>query len=392
MVMSETGCLKNKVLIVGGGPSGACCGIALQKMGVDCCIVDKAAFPRMKLCAGLFTGKSQECLRSLLDNDVYRHVMEESVMSRENRFVLWNGMEKLVDCTPYDNIVLVDRQVFDACLIDHYKSIGGLLYEENEVRNVDFEGKRVVLSDGRCVSYDYLVAADGANSMVERLLACGQNTDFVRKKMSALCLEVNVDRCDFDFEGVNIFFNIVPGSYAWVFSKGAKVCIGLVKLAGQEFDVNAVMLDFMHLLGVRNIDRYPLRGAMLPFGNVMPEAACKSVLFVGDAGGFVEPLTGEGIYYAMQSGLYAAESIMSACDKSSDEVCRVYKKKSSYLVQLIQKGGQYQRWLEKNWTRNFFFRHASRNARFISYFYSTQIDKACLDGFMRIVYKYKMNR
>ncbi|MCM1313450.1 MAG: geranylgeranyl reductase family protein [Bacteroides sp.] len=386
-------CIKTKVLVVGGGPSGSCCAIALQKMGIDCCVVDKAMFPRMKLCAGLFTGKSQACLRNLLDDDVYRHVMEESVMSKETRFVLWNGMDKMVDCMPYDSITLVDRCAFDSCLMEHYKAVGGLSYEGVGVKDIDFEHKQAVLADGLRIQYDYLVAADGANSMVERLLASdGQAPDFVRKKASALCLEVNVERGDLDMEGVNIFFDIVPDSYAWVFSKGTKVCVGLVKLPGQDFDVNAVMLDFMCRLGVRNMDKYPLRGAMLPFGNVMAKPAWESVLFVGDAGGFVEPLTGEGIYYAMQSGVYAAESIAAAADsESGKEAGREYRKKSMYLVRLIRKGGQYQRWLEKRWTRNFFFRHASRNARFISHFYSTQIDDACLDSFARIVYKYKRN-
>ncbi|MCD8237574.1 MAG: geranylgeranyl reductase family protein [Prevotellaceae bacterium] len=390
MAVTDTECLKTKVLIVGGGPSGSCCGIALQKMGIDCCIIDKAVFPRTKLCAGLFTGKSQECLRNLLGGDAYRHVMEESVMSREQRFVLWNGMEKLVDCMPYDNITLVDRRAFDACLIEYYKSIGGLLYEGEGVKDIDFGSRRAVLADGRCVRYEYIVAADGANSRVEHLLANEPATGFVRKETSSLCLEVNVERCDFDFEGVNIFFDIVPDSYAWVFSKGEKVCIGLVKLPGRDFDVNAAMLDFMRRLGVRNLEKYPLRGAMLPFGNVMSNPAYDSVLFVGDAGGFVEPLTGEGIYYAMQSGWYAAESIAAVSDKSAKDVCKEYRKRSSCLVRMIRNGGQYQHWLEIRCLRNFFFKHAPRNARFISHFYSTRIDKVCFDGFMKIVYKYKV--
>lgn len=389
MSIPNTDCLKTDVLIVGGGPSGSCCGIALQKNGVDCCIVDKAVFPRVKLCAGLFTGKSQSCLRTLLGSDAYRQVMNESLMSRGKHFVLWNGMEKLVDCVPCDDIMLVDRQRFDACLLEHYKALGGLAYEGCALKDIDFAGKTAFLSDGRRVEFGYIVAADGANSTVEHILARNKEENFARRGLDSLCLEVNVDREDFDMSGVNIFFNIVPDSYAWVFSKGPKVCIGLVKLAGREFDANAVMLGFMRKLGVRNIDRYPLRGAMLPFGNVRCRPAYKSVLFVGDAGGFVEPLTGEGIYYAMQSGVYAAESVAGKSRTVAEEVGKEYCVRCSYLMTLIRKGGQYQRWLEKRWARELFFRHASRNARFISHFYSTQIDKACLDGFVKIVYKYK---
>lgn len=383
-------------LIIGGGPSGSSCGITLTKGGVDCCIVDKYAFPRTKLCAGLFTGKSQKCLNSVLGQTVYEEALKKCLMSKEDTFSLYKGAYELVSCDLTDEnnkpsslkyedckIKLVDRPSLDEFLVRHFTSLGGTLIEGDAVKTIDFETKVATLVSGATIHYENLVAADGANSPTEKMVAT-HDTTFKKKGESALCLEINVDREDLDLRGVNIYFDIVKGSYAWSFSKGEKVCLGLVKLPWQkDVDANQKMREFCIQLGVKNMDKYPLRGAMLPFGNIM---ACpvygNNIYFVGDAAGLVEPLTGEGIYYALQSGQYAGESIL-------DGGVEKYKDSVNYLHSLIKKGGYYQSLLEKKWATRFFFNHAPRNTRFISHFYLTQIERATLDSFLKIIWKYK---
>ena len=386
-------------LIIGGGPSGSSCGISLLNGGASCCIVERSSFPRIKLCAGLFTGKSQDCLKSVLGQDAYDDVMRKVLMAKEDTFSLYRGMKSLVSCNLQKEgnqplslrntdcrIRLVNRPLLDEQLIKYFVSLGGMLVENDAVKDIDFDNKVAVLASGRTIRYEHLVAADGANSTTEHLLA-RHDEGFARKGRSAMCIEINVDRSDLDIGGVNIYFDIVKGSYAWVFSKGEKVCIGLVKLPWQsDVDVNRTMLSFCEKLGVKNMDKYPLRGAMLPFGNILPVPVWKdSVFFVGDAAGLVEPLTGEGIYYALQSGQYAAESIIA-------DSTEMYLHKVAYLHALINKGRYYQSLLEKKFTSKFFFRHAHRHPRFISQFYLSQIEHASLDSFMKIVWKYKRKK
>lgn len=388
-----------KTLIVGGGPSGTSCGISLLNLGHDCCIVDRHTFPRVKLCAGLFTGKSQECLRSVLGDMAYAEIIRKSLMSREREFSLWKGKTSLVTCDLMDDaciprslrstdcrIMLVDRPVLDESLIRHFVSLGGVVIEGDAVMDVDFGSKVVRLSSGDTVRYENIVAADGALSLVERKL-CAFDKSFVGKGKSSLCLEINVDRKDLDINGANIYFDVVRGSYAWAFSKGEKVCVGLVKLPWErDVDIKDVMRRFCDGIGLKNQDKYKVQGAMLPFGNFMATPAWRdSVYFVGDAAGLVEPLTGEGIYYALQSGKYAAESIMSG---GTD----VYINKVLYLHSLIKKGRFYQSLLEMSLPLRFFFRHAPRNKHFISYFYLTQIEHACLDPFWKIIMRYKRQK
>ncbi len=386
-------------LIIGGGPSGSSCGITLTKGGVDCCIVDKYSFPRTKLCAGLFTGKSQMCLSSVLGHSVYEDALKKCLVAKEERFALYKKTYELVSCDltsernkpvslRYDDcrIKLVDRPLLDEFLVRHFCSLGGTLIEGDAVKTIDFETKVATLVSGTTIRYENLVAADGANSPTEKMLAAYDNS-FKKKGESALCLEINVDRADLDIHGVNIYFDVVEGSYAWSFSKGEKVCLGLVKLPWQkDVDANKRMRDFCSQLGVANMDKYPLRGAMLPFGNIMPcPVYSDNTYFIGDAAGLVEPLTGEGIYYALQSGQYAGESILKGGVDA-------YMESVKYLHSLIKKGCFYQSLLEKKWATRFFFNHAPRNARFISHFYLSQIEHATLDSFAKIIWKYKRGR
>lgn len=377
--------MKTKVLIIGAGPSGSACGIRLKKAGIDCILVDKQSFPRQKLCAGLLTHKSQECLKGLLDSNDYEHCMNGSVSSREQQFTLYRTTETpLVSVTPIEPITLVDRERFDQELVNSYVGLGGMFRDSSELTGIDFVGQ-IAHFRQYDINYEYLIAADGANSTVERLLRKECPDTVAAKRKSSFCLEVNVSSEDYEAKGVNIYFGIVPKSYAWVFSKGKTTCIGLVKLPGEKFDVNAAMKTFLEDLGVKNIDNYPLRGAMLPIGAYMQRPVHWNTMFVGDAAGFVEPLTGEGIYYALQSGIYAAEAIIEKGNTSSH-----YANKANRLMQLIDKGQKYQSMLESPRLSSLFFGNAHRHPQFIRYFYHTQIEHASLDSFWKTVLKYEL--
>ncbi|MCF0202416.1 MAG: FAD-dependent monooxygenase [Bacteroidaceae bacterium] len=387
-------------LIIGGGPSGSSCGIRLRKEGAECCIVDRRTFPRTKLCAGLFTHKSQQCLRHLLGEEDYSKAINTSLMSQEARFSLYRGMDELVTCDLTDRnlqpkqlrdtdcrIMLLSRPKLDEFLLRHFQKMGGTVMEGDALKAVDFESKTATLSSGRQIQFDNLIAADGANSSVERLLA-KHDSSFKKRPDDALCLEINVDREDLNMDGVRIYFDIVPNSYAWVFAKGEKTCIGLVKEGkeGKE-SVSQIMTSFCRKIGVKNMEKYPLKGAMLPFNSLMEKPAYKDFLyFIGDAAGLVTLPTGEGIYFALQSGVYAAESVLSQLHTEQ------YLKKVEYLHRIIHRGQYYQKLLETPRYISFLYRHASRNARFITYFYLTQIERASHEAFWKVVLRYKIGK
>lgn len=363
--------LNFETVIVGAGPAGCACALELLRLGHSCCIVDKRTFPRDKLCGGLFTDKASKALEGIVGTAGLARILKESQCVQESRFVLCNGTKEIVSCNPERHIRLVDRRRFDKALLDAVVLEGGMVITGEEIASVDFDSRCIKSRSGLEIGYDYLVAADGALSTVRRLT--GDN----RKKhhrQPSLCLEINVDVKDYSCDGVCIYFGIVPKSYAWTFPKGDKTCIGLVKLPDTDFDVNSTFRKFLEELHVSNIDSYPFKGAMIPI-DCCPKRPVygEHVLFVGDAAGLVQSLTGEGIYYAISSGRDAADSIVGASSMRPDVR---YVHHISRYRHMMHLASVYQRMLlEWGAGTEFLLKHASSHPNFIRHFYDTQIDQ-----------------
>lgn len=355
---------KTDVLIIGAGPAGSACGISLLKAGVDCLVADKAMFPRMKLCGGLFTKKGQDCLHDILGDEAWRECMEESVMGREENFAMWHNYELVVRVKLDNKMVLIDRPTFDSFLVQHYKKIGGAMIEGDGLKSVDFDAHRATLESGEEIEYKRLVAADGVNSTVGHLLAKADKR-YKYSDENGFCIEVFVDEEDCDIEDVNIYFNLVPEAYAWVFKKGKKHAIGLGARIKKKHDLRKVQLEFMKRLGVRNIDKYPLRGALIPSEVRPSEWKHADVLFAGDAGGFVELLTYEGIYYALRSGQLAAESISKGV---------AYSKLVKPIYNKMKHGSFFQRFFFWDPFFKVFSKYGHSHGRFVAQFYTENID------------------
>ena len=366
------------VLIVGGGPSGAACGIRLQQLGVDCLLVDKATFPRQKLCAGLLTVKSRQVLQHLLGEQLWQKLLSECLKSRETTFSVFRGMKCVVASQPSDKIFIVDRPRMDHFLVRHFVELGGKMMEGNGVSSIDFEQKVATLQSGEQVQYRYLVAADGASSRVEHLLARATK-DYTPKRPNAMCMEVNVRREDFpEATGVNLHLEFVPDTYAWVFAKGDTVCLGLGQLQGHHFDAKGKMLEFMKLVGVRHAESYPLHGAPIPFRNWHESPVWHGhLLLVGDAAGLIEPVTAEGIFYALQSGIDAADAI-AACVQGDPTAA--YLQSVRRLHASLRCSEKYQKMIQCWFTRKIFYHLAPRHQAFVGYFYDQRIDRGVILG------------
>lgn len=389
---------KTDILIVGGGPSGSICGIELKKHGLDCIIVDRKHFPRIKLCAGVLTRKSRDVLGEVLGESKTKSLIAATQCSHESHLRLWNGKNCFVDCDFSDKkmipgkwrnddwrFVLVDRQKFDNELLSYYKSLDGKTLEDDALRKIDFAGHNAELASGQVIHFNKLIACDGAFSHTEQLLK-KFDTDFKPKKANALTFEINVDRNDLDIDGINVCFGYVPQTYAWAFAKGEKICIGFCRLPGVHINERETMRRFCNDLGLKNQDKYPLRAAMIPFDNAMPKPLWNNdIYFCGDAAGLDEAVTGEGIFYALRSGADAAESLI----KHNPEL---YLTRNRYLQLLMHKAAKYQKLLASPRLFPLFRAFASRFQKFVGYFYLTQIDHSSLDSAMKIFRHYLFGR
>ena len=289
-------------LILGGGPAGAACAISLQKSGVSSLILEKRAFPRDKTCGGLMTQKTFDVLCRLVPE---AETAEQLFCDRSDTLELYARDERLTRSALTKPLRSVRRAVFDNYLIERFRALGGTVLENETGYALDPQARQVTLRSGDAVRYRHLVAADGALSRTRALLGCPRPT-------LGFCVETFVDKSLLPaVDCVRISFGIVPVGYAWVIPSGAACCVGLGGVYDRDVDYIAALRWLLTSLGA-DADAVKIRGAFVPIDKpVSQKKTPENVLLIGDAGGFTDPLYGEGLYYALATGCAAAEVIAS---------------------------------------------------------------------------------
>lgn len=375
---------STKVLIIGGGPAGSSCAIKLRKLGIDCVLAEKARFPRVKLCGGMMTLKTKKALRDLLGDDCYGSLLSESRVSVLHSFTIYQKLEKKVSCNPKEPMELLDRPKMDYFLFRHAASLGCKTFDGDALSTIDFKEKIATFVSGKQIKYEYLVASDGASSHVERLLR-RHDSHFKPKNKCAAIVELDIKVEDIDVEDtVGIYLGIVPCFYSWVFPKGNTVSIGLGKPHDKNYNMKAELRKFMQLLGVRNMDSYEIRGCMLPMRSMLKKSVwCNHVFFVGDAAGLVDPLTGEGICYAIASGSEAAKAMSMIITKSGDGTA-MYEKALLPMKSIIRKAEIIQRAFSYSFILDIVCKRAKKRLGFMNFFYDEFVDKGVDESYFQL--------
>jgi len=293
------------VIVVGMGPAGAVSATELGRAGFSVLGLEWKALPRYKVCGGGLSSR----IDSLLGAG-YRDTIEETIHTVRFQFV---GTESF-EVTSADPVAfMVMRDQFDAALVRAARATGVVVRENERVLAVfeDSDGITVTTAQG---SYRgrILIGADGANSLVARTL-------FKEKRlpcMTGMEGEARVLERPVILNAGTIVLDIgvLQGGYAWVFPKKRNLSIGAAEFqeggAGARDGYERFLREEASLAG---LPRPPRRGHPLPvYRGSSSEGArltAGRALLVGDAAHLVDPLFGEGIYYAVLSGQLGAESI-----------------------------------------------------------------------------------
>ena len=297
------------VLIVGGGPAGSSCAWALRSTGLDIVVVDRKPFPRDKVCAGWITPKVVESLG--LDLDEYRRTRTCQPI-RGFRTGMLGGRE--IE-TRYDHAVSygIRRSEFDAYLLARS---GARLAEPQAINRIERSGDGWLV-DGS-LRARVLVGAGGHLCPVARMLGARQHAESVVVAAQEIEFAPPADQLESGSireDLPELFFCDDLEGYGWCFRKGDYLNIGLGRTRHEGLTGHVrQFVEFLRERGkVRTDVPEKFHGhAYQLYERTPPELCADGMLLVGDAAGLAYPQSGEGIRPAVESGLLAAEAIVSA--------------------------------------------------------------------------------
>ncbi|HWC15784.1 MAG TPA: NAD(P)/FAD-dependent oxidoreductase [Terriglobales bacterium] len=311
--------MKYDIVIVGGGPSGSLAGLNLAGRGLRVLLLDRGKFPRVKPCGGGISYRMyarfayiKGLLSSVPTNFVHKIIME-------------SPSRKVVESTSAEPLyAMIRRSEFDATLLNACRDGGIEVREGCTLTKLHSTRDTMMLTDssGHSIEAQLVIGADGVNSTVA--VHCGLRRSWAGDSVAIDSTE-ETPTCKLSSASDTMYVYYGFGGrygYAYVFPKVEHVNLGVGYLVDDYRcniqrsmrDEHSRFLNFLKIEGVAYGESDPerLHSYLLPMSGPLSRVSTHRVLLAGDAGGFVNGFTAEGIYYAMVSGEHAAKAAFDA--------------------------------------------------------------------------------
>ena len=321
---------KYDVVIVGSGPSGTTLGYLLSDSGLDVLVIDRTKFPRSKLCAGAITWKTRKLVEDIFTVSFERYFSIKNVSHEYSVYEKWRL--KILQKSPAP-FYFIDRKEYDSKLSELAEKKSCSFLFGLRVADIDSTTNTVSTRSGKSFQGEIVVGADGSMSTIRRRLF--PQYEFRHNLALAFQASVGWDKVKRAYQGLvpKLFLGSLRTGYGWLYPHQNDCVLGVAGLSRRKIVREAYRDFLLRTTTLRNEDILPVRSHWLPFGNFMESPGKGKVLLVGDAGGFVDPFTGEGIYYAHKTAQLAFRAISEYfTTPGKTEVVQAYK---SYLQPVI---------------------------------------------------------
>ncbi|MBN1170102.1 geranylgeranyl reductase family protein [Candidatus Micrarchaeota archaeon] len=318
------------VIVVGGGPSGSSCTAFLSKAGKKVLLLDRARFPREKICGDGISGRSVSLLKELgiFQNfkDAEHTDMYGVTFSSPDGTVVPVGAKDKGDAPGF----VCRRIVFDNILFQNAKKLAAKTIEEFIVTDLITEGGKVVGVKGnhkgkeKAFRAKLVVGADGAAGVTARKLGAA-NADGDHQYAGLRAYYENVDGMGKTIE-LHFVKETIPG-YFWIFPLPGKranvgIAITVTEMKNKKINLVKAMEEIINANPVfrprfNNAKRTTsLKSWILPLATKKVKSYGNGYVLIGDAASLIDPFTGEGIGNALTSGKVSAQVIAEALNEN----------------------------------------------------------------------------
>ncbi len=290
------------VIVIGGGIAGSIAAYTLAMAKVRVLILEKEPLPRYKTCGGGVTYRARKMIPYDIDLIIDKEFDTADVYDHENdiRFHVKRN-HPILNMTMRENLDYF-------CLA---KAVGNgadfkdKIYVKNLIVNKDYVE---AVTDKENFTAKFIIGADGATGVTSRVLGLQDNF----RKIPAMENEVYVnDELLEMFSAAPRFdFGIIPHGYGWVFPKKEHLSIGVASMRPSKINMNTYLKSYMETLGITETLEEQKHGYIIPMHPKKKKFSHGRILLAGDAAGLADPVTAEGISYAVETGNYAAEALL----------------------------------------------------------------------------------
>ncbi|AAM72463.1 MAG TPA: geranylgeranyl reductase family protein [Chlorobaculum sp.] len=364
-------------VISGAGPAGCSAALSLAQKGRRVLLIDKARFPREKICGDGVTAASTELLEEMGVLELLRQRPGSLTEFRGATFVSPGGTvvqgRILRNGHLSGSSYVIPRMVLDDSLVSRVKEHSSITFlDKTTVTGLVMDGDRargVATSAGEFCGR-IIIAADGAYSPIAKQLDLW-NRD---KRQQGFAMRAWFSGVEGLGDSIELCYDkaMLPG-YGWIFPAGeqrANVGVFLLPRFADQRSTKRLFKSFVKenafaAARLKNAVMEPgsLKSWPLPFGSFAGRRGRGNVLLAGDAGSFIDPLTGEGIYYALKTGRYAAEAVANALERNDESAALTrYEQlwRGEFSGRVYFPGYAFQHFMNNSWFVDTFMRYTAK--------------------------------